>query len=71
MSTLYPKRKRKIIHQWNKVFLNKRNNQETGDNSYILKTGSLKLSTTTTNNNENGNVGSFTEFPEKQYKAII
>lgn len=53
------------------MFLNKRNNQETGDNSYILKTGSLKLSTTTTNNNENGNVGSFTEFPEKQYKAII
>ena len=71
MSTLYPKRKRKIIYQWNKVLLNKRSNQETGNDSYILKTGSLKLSTTTTNNNENGNVGSFTEFPDKQYKAII
>lgn len=53
------------------MFLNKRSNQETGNNSYILKTGSLKLSATTTNNNENGNVGSFTEFPEKQYKTII
>ena len=49
----------------------RRSNQEIGNDSCILKTGSLILSTTTVNNNENGNVGSFTEFPEKQHKTCI
>lgn len=49
---------------------NKSSNQETGNDPRKSKTGSLKLNTTT-NNNGNGKVGSFIEFPEKQDKPIF